>query len=139
MGDSGMLVARYCAFRFAIFLWQLLPERVGYALASRVGDLTYLVWRDGRRSLRENMASVAGANAAARTVDRLARQSMRNYCKYMVDFLRFPRMRREDIERRVVFDAWENMDRALQGGKGVIIIGLHMGNFDLLAAAITWR
>jgi lauroyl/myristoyl acyltransferase len=134
-----MLALRYCAFRFARLVWQHLPERVGYALASLVGDLTYILWYHGRTRVRENMASVLGPGASPRTVERLARESMRNYCKYLADFLRFPCMSREEIERRVVFDGWHNMDLALQGGKGIIFIGLHMGNWDLAAAAISRR
>lgn len=130
---------RYWLWRISSLIWQKLPPSVGYACASFLADIAYLAWPRGRACARENMARVLGHGADARTVDRLARQSLRNYCKYLVDFIRLPLLKHQDVEGRVVFDGWRNIDEALGGGKGAIFVGLHMGNWDMAAAAITLR
>ncbi|MBE0415677.1 MAG: lysophospholipid acyltransferase family protein, partial [Dehalococcoidia bacterium] len=45
----------------------------------------------------------------------------------------------EDIKKRVTFQGWDNLERALRDGKGAILVGLHQGNWDLLGAAIALR
>ncbi len=129
----------YWIWRIGCLIWQRLPLKVGYACASFLADFVYLTWPRGRESARENMARVLGDRADARTIDRLARQSLRNYCKYLVDFVRFPLLDQQDIEGRVAIEGWPHVDEALEAGKGAIFIGLHMGNWDMAAAAISMR
>lgn len=130
---------QYWLWRISLLIWRFLPLNVGYRLADFVGDLTYLAWPKGRLYARVNMGRVLGDGAGKRTVNRAARQSLRNYCRYLVDFMRFPLLKWEDIQSRVKFDGWENFDLALAGGKGAIFVGLHLGNWDLAAAAIAFK
>jgi len=130
---------RYWLFLLCSFIWQRLPLKAGYFLAAVMGDITYLAWPQGRGRIKENMRRVLGPKADDRQVARLARQSVRNYMKYLVDFIRFPKLREEDIAQSIVFEGWSNFDKALEGGKGAIFIGMHIGNWDLAAAAICLR
>lgn len=127
---------RYLLLRACTFLWQRLPLRLGYTLAELVGEVTYYAWPRGRRYAKENMARVLGNGAEGKTVGRLARQSLRNYCKYLVDFMRFPLLEADKIAELVAFSGWDNFDHALEEGKGVILVGMHLGNWDMGAAHI---
>lgn len=129
----------YLIWRVTSFLWQRLPLSWGYALAEAIADLTYYLWPRGRRSAKEAMARVLGDEASPSRVAHLARRSFCNYAKYMVDFLRFPRLKPEDMERLVRFDGWDGFDEALAEGKGALFVGLHLGNWDLAAAAVAHR
>ncbi len=130
---------RYCLIRLASFVFSRIPVQCGYAFAHIVGEITYYVWREKRLIAIENMVQILGRDTDPRAVRKMARRSFHNYCKYLIDFVRFPALSQEDIERSVIFNGWENFDQALQGGKGVVLIGLHMGNWDLAAAALTSR
>ncbi|MFH1487027.1 MAG: lysophospholipid acyltransferase family protein [Chloroflexota bacterium] len=130
---------QYLLWRVSLLVWRIIPLKVGYRLADFVGDLTYLGWPKGRRYAIENMRRVLGITADRRSVHEVARQSLRNYCRYLVDFIRFPLLKREDIRRKVIFDGWDNLDLALKDGKGAIFIGLHFGNWDLAAAVAASR
>ncbi|TAK27867.1 MAG: hypothetical protein EPO21_23325 [Chloroflexota bacterium] len=122
---------------------QRLPVRVSYALAAVVGNLTFAVWvvfaREKAEYVIDNMRRVLGQDTDPRVVKAMARRSLQNYCKYLADFLRFPRLGGTEIEQMVRFTGWEYFDRALQAGRGVIFIGMHMGNFDLGGAALALR
>lgn len=85
-----------------------------------------------------NMAQVLGAPANVRT-RRLARRALRNYLKYLVDFLRAPALTREEVARRMTFNQWAPFDQALADGKGAIVVGLHMGNWDLGGAMLALK
>lgn len=129
----------YGLLRACRFLWQRLPLQVGYGLASLIADITYLLWKERRANTIANMTHVLGREAGRDAIERAARQSLRNYLKYLVELLRFPRMGQEEIERSVIFRGWEHIDRALEAGKGLIFVGLHMGNWDMAAAALCLR
>lgn len=133
------LWARYWLWRFCSFVGQRLPLSWGYRLATVVGDLGYLLWRRGRLSAQESMTHVLGDAADKGAVAQAARESFRNYCKYLVDFLRLPLMTPQGIEERVVFNGWEHLGQALEGGRGAILVGLHFGNWDLAVAALALR
>lgn len=74
-----------------------------------------------------------GTRSQARS---LARQSMRNYCKTLVDFLRLPKFDVKDTERLVSFDRWDLFDKALAPGKGTVFATLHMGSWDVGGAVM---
>lgn len=129
----------YALARLLSFLSQHLPLRVSYQLATWLADLIYLTWTQKKCNMWDNMAHVLGPQAHWKQVNHLAKQSLRHYFKYLVDFLRFPVMTAEEIQRLVKITGWENFDRALEAGKGIIFIGLHMGAWDFGGAALALR
>jgi lauroyl/myristoyl acyltransferase len=60
-----------------------------------------------------------------------ARRCMRNFCKYIVDLLRYPAPTKEFFNNQFAFQGKDNLDAALKEGKGVILVSFHMGNLDL--------
>jgi KDO2-lipid IV(A) lauroyltransferase len=107
-----------------------------YALARVLAHVIYLGWPRGRRRLRENMRYVLGDDATRKEVNRLAKESLFNYGRYLVDFIRLPAVKPEDIKKRVTLRGWDNLDEALKEGRGAILVGLHSGNWDMVGAAI---
>jgi KDO2-lipid IV(A) lauroyltransferase len=68
-------------------------------------------------------------------VKEMARDSFRNYAKTLVDFLRFPHMSYEDIDKVVgAREAIGHVDASRSGGKGLVVVTAHIGNWDLAGA-----
>jgi KDO2-lipid IV(A) lauroyltransferase len=68
-------------------------------------------------------------------VRRVARQSLVNYCRYLADFVRFPRLGPGAAVALVDGHAeFESLDRVLEDGRGAVIVCMHFGNWDLGAA-----
>ncbi|MBM2827048.1 MAG: lysophospholipid acyltransferase family protein [Dehalococcoidia bacterium] len=126
---------QYWGIKSCSLLFKRLPLKVTYALACFLADFVFLFWRRGRKNILDNMAHVLGPQADKEAVRRVGKLSLRNYAKYIVDFLRFPDMAAEEIKGRVTFDGWHSFDDALSQGKGALFLGLHMGNWDIGAAA----
>jgi len=124
-------VAIYYFAEFCRFLACKLPASLCYLLANIAGDALYLVWARGRRNIKENVACVLGSQATPNMVTRVVRQSMRNFCKYVVDFLRFSCWQPQIEEDKVSLYGLENLNTALEEGKGAILVSLHLGNWDL--------
>ena len=76
--------------------------------------------------------------ASHRDVARVARRSFRNFAKYLVEIMRFPRLDSEDFERLVAVDprSWSYFRAARDHGRGLIFVSMHFGNFEIGGARI---
>jgi len=137
--EKGASLVTYGPFLGLTLLAQRLPVRVAYSIASLVGDLLFLFWRRGRANTIDNMRYVLGPEATDLEVRRTAQRSFRNYMKVLVDFLRLPRTSDEEVERRVQGEGWEHLERAFEAGKGVLLVGTHLGSSDLAGLALAAR
>ena len=72
-----------------------------------------------------------------RRVRTIAKQCFQHLGKTVVEFMRFPRLDKQQIQRYITFEGVEHVERALAQGKGAIILTGHFGNWELLAASIS--
>ena len=126
------------AWRIGSALAQRLPPWVSYPAAVVGGEIAYLFWVRRRRIAKQNFAVVLDRPAQDREVARVARRSFRNFAKYLLEIMRFPRLRLEEVKRLVVVDprSWSNVHAALDRGRGLIFVSLHFGNFEIGGARI---
>jgi KDO2-lipid IV(A) lauroyltransferase len=125
----------YWLFRLTILLMRPFPLRVGYAIGSFVASICYYFFRRHRRALNENLARVLNSDDKS-YVDSVARQAFRNFGRYVVDFIHFPVMTRQEIRRRLAFDQWDDLEQLAAFEGGVLIVTMHFGNWDHGAAAL---
>jgi Kdo2-lipid IVA lauroyltransferase/acyltransferase len=128
-------VVVYWLFRLTILVTRHLPLWLGYRVAAAVAEVCYHFFRPQRRALNENLA-VALHSDDWQQVDTVARRAFRNFGKFVIDFIHFPSMTREEVRRRLVFTQWKDLDEAVQSGRGVLIVTMHIGIWDLGAAAL---
>ncbi|MBI2983615.1 MAG: lysophospholipid acyltransferase family protein, partial [Chloroflexi bacterium] len=126
----------YWIWRSAAALAQRLPADAVYPIASAFGELGYLMWTTKRRIAKDNFARVLGRPVDDREVATTARRSFRNFAKYVVEIMRFPRLRAGDLERLVSVDGWEHLREATKLGRGLIFASIHFGNFEIGGARI---
>lgn len=126
--------AQYWAWRAVSATVGRLPLSVSYGVATIVGTAGYYLWPRGRRAMHMNYRHVL-PGASRDDVRHVARQSLVNYCKYLADFVRFPRLQ-PGVAVALVDGgtAFESLDRVLEDGKGAVIVCMHFGNWDLGAA-----
>lgn len=125
----------YWLFRLTIMVTRPVPVRFAYACAGVVAVTCRLFFRRHRRSLDANLRHVLGTDDAS-VISRTARRGFRNFGKYVVDFIHFPSMSRDEVRRRLRFDQWDELNEAAADPRGKIIVTLHFGNWDLGAAAL---
>ena len=131
------LGVKYWAFRGLSWLSRIVPLRLAYWVGTAVGDVVYFTWKQHSANAVSNMRRVLGDTADWRLVKEVARDSFRNYAKTIVDFLRLPYLDAEDIHKAVpLAEGWENLDKALGKGKGVLVVSAHFGNWDLAGALL---
>jgi phosphatidylinositol dimannoside acyltransferase len=127
---------KYRLWQVASWTLRRLPLRVSYAFASLAGAIAFACWPRGRRATTRNFRVVLGRGVTQRAVRRVARRSLQNYCRYLVDFARFPGLSAGEIHRLV--DGGEHFEQLaglLDETGGVLATCMHFGNWDLGAGA----
>ena len=126
----------YWLFRLAILLTRPLPLRVGYWFGERVALICYwIIFPRHRKALNANLAHVLRSDDP-RYVDAVARRSFRNFGKYVVDFIHFPVLTRDEVKRRLRFNQWDGLNEAANSDRGKVLATVHFGNWDIGAAAL---
>lgn len=125
----------YWLFRLTILVTRPLPLRLGYRVAAIVAEICYHFFRRQRLALNENLAWVMGSDDK-RAVDAVARRAFRNFGKFVIDFVHFPSISRDEVRRRLAFSQWTELDDVSNSGRGGIIVTIHLGIWDLGAAAL---
>jgi KDO2-lipid IV(A) lauroyltransferase len=129
--------ALYLALRAARAVLPVLPLSVAYRLADLAGLLSFLIVHDARRAIRGNLAVVTGQPAGSRLVGRLARDAFANDAKNWVDTLRIHRVTEEELVQAVSVHGWDRLADAAAADRGVILVTMHLGNYDLVGQLIT--
>ncbi|MGH2441932.1 MAG: lysophospholipid acyltransferase family protein [Chloroflexota bacterium] len=131
-------MALYVVILVGSFLSRIVPRSLRYLIGSAVGHAVYVIWARKRVVLRDNMATVLGMNSAEPQVKRLALKSMRNYCKYLVEFLELPVLSRHDkVIENMRIDGVEHLQAALAKGAGVILATAHFGTIEVPGLRLT--
>jgi KDO2-lipid IV(A) lauroyltransferase len=136
--DRVLHGSAFWGWRLGSALAQRLPSWITYPAAVIGGEFAYLFWIRRRRIAKANFAVVLDRPPDHREVARVARRSFRNFAKYLVEIMRFPRLEEADFERLVVVDprSWSHLRSAREHGRGCIFVSMHLGNFEIGGARI---
>jgi KDO2-lipid IV(A) lauroyltransferase len=136
--DRVLHGSAFWGWRIGALLAQRLPSWISYPAAVIGGEIAYVFWIRRRRIAKENFAIVLDRPSDHREVARVARRSFRNFAKYLVEIMRFPRLEVEDFERLVAVDprSWSYFRAARDHGRGLIFVSMHFGNFEIGGARI---
>ena len=93
----------------------------------------YYCWPQGRQTMLRNYAHVL-PEATVRERQRIARQSLANYLRYMVEFAASGNLSPEQrLAVGVETPGFDGVDRGMEQGRGVVVAPMHFGNWDLAA------
>jgi KDO2-lipid IV(A) lauroyltransferase len=116
-----------------------LPLRLAYRIAGWVAVVCQqTVFRGQSQALRANLQRVL-PHADDRRIEQTARASFRQFGKFVIDFIHYPVMTTDEVKRRLRFDQWGELDELASSGRGVVLVTLHFGAWDLGGAALASR
>ena len=124
----------YAAVRGVLGFLGWLPHRVARAVCARLAALAYWLWPRLRRVGLINLR-LAFPGWTDRERRRVLFGVFQNFGRMLADFARFPKLNRQNIERLIVYDGFENYARAREQGKGVLFLTAHFGNWELSSFA----
>lgn len=125
----------YLLYRVGQFMALWLPIKVGYWLAERIADVHRITAPRDTANIRTNIKLIL--NVDDKKAKYYAKFVFRNFGKYLVDFLRFSKLDKGYVQRFVVIEGLEHLDKILTRGKGCIGITAHLGNWELGGAILS--
>ncbi|HEY4486060.1 MAG TPA: HAD-IIIA family hydrolase [Nitrospiria bacterium] len=111
-------------------IYRLLPRSWGPALGSLLGETAYVLIPRRRRITLNNLRLAFNAPDFNHT--RVAREAYRSLGKSLMEFLAAVDQDREAMIRSVDVEGASNLEDAVRQGKGIIILGFHYGNWELM-------
>jgi phosphatidylinositol dimannoside acyltransferase len=120
----------YWGYRSAEWLAMALPERAGRRVFETLGRVAYRRLAGVRATVAANQARVLGAEPTDVRVAHATREAFELYARFWFDAFRIRTMPVPEFNERVVMIGAENIDRALEAGKGCVCALPHMGNWD---------
>ncbi len=112
----------------------LLPRPISRCIGITIGLTIYALHGRLRRVGRRNLA-LAFPEMPDSERRRLLRGEFISLGRQLAEVCMFPRYTRENIESVVVYDDFENFERAYARGKGVLFLTAHLGAWELSAFA----
>ena len=120
----------YWGYRSAEWLAMSLPERTGRRVFETLGRIAHRRLNGVRATVAANQARVLGAEPTDARVDHATREAFELYARFWFDAFRIRTMPEKEFNERIVVIGVENIDRALEAGKGCVCALPHMGNWD---------
>ncbi|MDP3938912.1 MAG: lysophospholipid acyltransferase family protein [Deltaproteobacteria bacterium] len=123
----------FLGFRGVLGALRLLPIRVGMALGRVAGNLAYyLLWPERAKALRHLEIAFGGEKTPSER-RRIARRSFVHLALNFVELANFRKMW-DRLDTYVELQDRAGIDRCLEGGKGLIWVTGHLGNWEILAS-----
>ena len=130
----GGTILRCIAGTFQWFFGRLSPSAAG-RLGIIFGDIFRLFDGRHRRVARLNLRIAFGDTKSEKEIRRIIKDVYRNLGQTSVEFARIPSLSREDALEYMTPAVKERLDGFLSSGKGLVLVGAHFGNWELMAAA----
>ena len=116
----------------------ILPRPLARALGINLSYIVYLLHARLRRVGMRNL-ELAFPEKTKSERARILRGEFASLGRQLAEVCRFPKYTMENIDEVVVFEGFENLERARERGKGVLLFAGHFGGWELSSFVISMR
>ena len=109
-----------------------LPLKVSYSLAEKIGLFACTILFPYRRRVIKNLRVAFGKEKSEEELAAICKRMSVHMVKGSVELLYSCSPAMEKIFERIRIEGKENLDEALNHGRGVVAVSSHLGNFTLL-------
>lgn len=121
----------YIVYLGAVFLATVFPLPALYWIARRIADLHHLFDAKGRVAVKGNLQVIANGELDEKALKKAVKQVYYHFSLYLAEFFRMKKLDREYFESQVKIVGNENVDTALELGRGVVVTSAHYSNWEL--------
>ena len=125
----------------ALSLWRTsswivghLPAGPTYRVGGWVSAVAYAASPLRRRWLRANFGHVLGVPPGDKAAGRLARAAYRNYSRYIMELMRLPWLKPDEVDRLLEVHSLDRFLEIYKASKGLVLVAAHLGNNEAAAA-----
>lgn len=115
-----------------------LPEKCSTHMAASAGIAAWLAWRNERRRIEDCVDRIYFRlnRTPPYPVREIVRRSFIHFALVTNELMLFPTLAPEILQKKMHLQDLHNLDNALAGQKGVILALPHIGNWEILGAAL---
>ncbi len=107
-----------------------LPHKLARAVCAVLAAMSYWLWPRLRRVGIFNLG-LAFPEWSEHERRRVIFRLFQNFGRMLADYSHFPRWNRDNIENLIIYDGYENYERAQSQGRGLLFLTAHFGNWEL--------
>ncbi len=111
-----------------------LPRKLLLAVGRGLGTFAWRVIRFRRSIVLDNLEHAFGAERDESQLADLAQAFFRNLGMTLMEFLVFPRLKRNDFLELVEIEGSQHFQKVAREGRGCLFVTGHFGNWELMAA-----
>ncbi|NIS60657.1 MAG: hypothetical protein GTO13_08145 [Proteobacteria bacterium] len=123
----------YLVVRGFGFFVNLFPDGIALWIGKLLGRLAYFLDFEHRHVAIENLELAFGGEKTREEIRGIAFRTFENLGMTFVEFLRSPGLNTDKLLERVELEGRSHVEAALKGGKGIIFLLGHIGNWELLS------
>jgi KDO2-lipid IV(A) lauroyltransferase len=128
--------ALFAGLRLAAWLLDIVPAAAMYGLARAAGLCAFYLVAGAREGVTGNLAIALGRSPTSPQVRSAAKAAFQHDAMNWIDTLRIGRLSLDEIRDMVRVDDWPLLERYTGSGRGLILVTLHLGNFDLVGQVL---
>jgi len=107
--------------------------------AKRLGTLSYHVLSKARARTTSNLLRAFGSQLTREQINKIGRGVFQNLALNFFECGRFGSAPTEQLLEKTTVEGWEHVETAYQSGRGGVLLGGHIGNWEWTAAYIALR
>jgi KDO2-lipid IV(A) lauroyltransferase len=123
----------------AILLARIFPWRRGVRLGKFFGVAAYYCLPRERHKTLQHLTLALGNKLPPQDLQKTARACFAHLGMGFFELVNLPRLDQSEFSELIQVEGEENLSNAIKEGRGVIYIGGHIGNWELMAAVVARR
>ncbi|MCK9603034.1 MAG: lysophospholipid acyltransferase family protein [Candidatus Omnitrophica bacterium] len=133
---NAALILSWLGLKLCSLIIKVIPGSCLYGFARGVAALGYSLARKQRNIALDSLEIAFGQEKSSAEIEEIAKDCFATMAKSAVELM-FLMERPQVLQKRVQLVGKENLEAALSGGKGVILVSAHFGNFPLMMARLS--
>ena len=129
----------YWIIRTIFQIMSYIPLGLGRFMGKTLGIFISIIPFARLKVSRENIKNTLGASMTASEAARLNRGVYKHFGQTLFELAHIFRVNNKNLDKYVVFEGGENLIRALAKGRGVFLLSAHLGNWEMITAAVSIR
>ena len=102
-------------------------------LGGALGSIFYVFSARYRKVALKNLAAAYGHEKSDREIKRIAGRVFKHFARAALEFFYMLSLNHDQVDALIDVEGRENLDKALEEGRGCIVVTAHYGNWELLA------
>ena len=110
---------------------QILPIRMSLFIGKMLGMMAYYLNAKHRKIAYSNLNVAFSKTKSPEEIRRIAKETFANFGQNLIELFRFPLMNTDKFREFVQLEGAEHIDNAIKDGRGVILLAMHSGSWEM--------